>query len=99
MARMPNRLNQATPMKTLPPCDHDECPPTRCIQNANAKTAVAVQRVVRVRSWRCQFGMNGGSMNPRCEKPATLKTGTGYKCCASHAPYWKGKLRDDVKAL
>lgn len=24
-------------MKTLPPCDHDECPTTRCIQNANAK--------------------------------------------------------------
>ena len=24
-------------MKTLPPCDHDECPLTRCIQNANAK--------------------------------------------------------------
>jgi hypothetical protein len=31
------RLNQATPMKTLAPCDHDECPPIRCIQNANAK--------------------------------------------------------------
>jgi len=24
-------------MKTLPPCDHDECPPTRCLQTANAK--------------------------------------------------------------
>jgi len=24
-------------MKTLPPCDHDECPPTRCIQTTNAK--------------------------------------------------------------
>ena len=24
-------------MKTLPPCDHDECPQTRCIQNADAK--------------------------------------------------------------
>lgn len=24
-------------MKTLPPCDHDECPPTRCLKTANAK--------------------------------------------------------------
>lgn len=24
-------------MKTLPPCDHDECPPTRCVRTANAK--------------------------------------------------------------
>ena len=24
-------------MKTLPPCDHDGCPTTRCVQTANAK--------------------------------------------------------------
>lgn len=26
-------------MKTLPPCDHDECPPTRCTRTASDKAA------------------------------------------------------------
>ena len=36
-------------MKALPPCDHDECPPTRCIQNANAKGVGFSELVSRLR--------------------------------------------------
>lgn len=32
-------------MKTLPPCDNDECPPTRCAQTESAQ-ADSVQRMV-----------------------------------------------------
>lgn len=74
--------------------------PSKLKRGATERVKASSQRrVVRVRSWRCQFGMRGGAMNPRCPKPAKLKTETGYKCCALHAPYWNGKLRDDVKAL
>lgn len=32
-------------MKTLPPCDHDECPPTQCARTESAQ-ADSVRRVV-----------------------------------------------------
>jgi hypothetical protein len=40
------RKGYATPMKPLPPCDHDECPPTRCLALASSGCSVMRYRLV-----------------------------------------------------
>lgn len=39
-------------MKTLPSCDHDECPQTRCLQTANAKGVGFSEIVLLLHGWR-----------------------------------------------
>jgi len=55
-------------MKTLPPCDHDECPPTQCTRTASDKAVVCkelfercVVRKARGRRYeiKCRLGLWG----------------------------------------
>lgn len=68
-------------MKTLPPCDHDECPPTRCLQNANAK-GVGFSDGLAAGEQPADFGNDEIS---KAMKPRQLKRYSMVNTTTSHA--------------
>ena len=66
-------------MKTLPPCDHDECPPTRCIQTANAK-GVGSSELVRCWCRACKQDKKEEEMFAGIIHPDGIGRGICVKC-------------------